>query len=116
MPNWVGSDRKERLPPDWLAIRKRILERDGRRCCWVEDGNRCLAEATDVDHKIPGDDHSPSNLQSLCRRHHLIKTGSDSHWQRRKAKAEKKWKNDRRFGHQEEHAGSGEPFRHPWQR
>jgi len=33
--------------------------------------------ATDADHIIPGDDHSLSNLQGLCRQHHLIKTGRE---------------------------------------
>lgn len=116
MANWLGSDRKERLPPDWPKIRKRILKRDGHRCRWTIAGHRCEARATDVDHIVPGDDHSDDNLQSLCGPHHLRKTGRDSHNQRRKAIAKAKWRNDRRFGHQEEHSGSGQSFRHPWQR
>lgn len=116
MADWRGSTRKRRLPPNWRTIVKRIHKRDGYRCTWIEDGQRCTAPSTDVDHRIPNDDHSDENLQALCNTHHLSKTGSDSHWQRRKAINEAKKRNDRRFGHQEEHTGTGKPFAHPWMR
>jgi 5-methylcytosine-specific restriction endonuclease McrA len=48
------------------------------RCEWVEDGFRCHNAATDVDHIIPGDDSSLSNLQGLCNPHHLTKTGREN--------------------------------------
>ncbi|MFJ9694959.1 HNH endonuclease [Kitasatospora sp. NPDC101183] len=65
---WTTSDRRERLPKDWASrIRPRILRRDGGRCTAVfGDGRRCSAPATDVDHIIPGDDHSDDNLRALC--------------------------------------------------
>lgn len=116
MPDWRGSDRKSRLPSDWPAIRKRIIERDEGRCRWVELGSRCEARGTDVDHIEPGDNHGDENLQLLCRDHHNTKTGRDSHHQRRKARAKAKRRNDRRFGHGEEHSGDGVPFAHPWAR
>lgn len=67
---WEGSTRAERLPSNWSAIRRRILRRDGYRC----QASGCGARATEVDHIIPNDDHSPENLQSLCSPHHLEKT------------------------------------------
>lgn len=72
---WEGSDRKLRLPPDWSKRRQIILKRDGFQCTWIVDGeNRCAARATDVDHIQPGDDHSLTNLRSLCGFHHNHKS------------------------------------------
>lgn len=68
---WAGSTRAARLPRDWPAIRARILARDGHRC------TRCGAPATDVDHVIPGDDHSENNLVSLCAADHRAKSGRE---------------------------------------
>jgi 5-methylcytosine-specific restriction protein A len=77
VPGWQGSTRKERLPPDWAQIRKRILARDNYRCTWVERGEQCPATATDVDHRKPGDDHTESNLRSLCHPHHQRKSSGE---------------------------------------
>lgn len=79
---WATSDRKSRLPADWDARRAKILDRDGHQCTWMaydEFGkpHRCPEKATDVDHIQPGDDHSEHNLQSLCHRHHAIKTAKE---------------------------------------
>jgi 5-methylcytosine-specific restriction enzyme A len=74
---WSGSNRKERLPSDWYSRRKRVLERDGHACQMETDEGKCLRSATDVDHVIPGDDHSYENLQALCRFHHLRKSGEE---------------------------------------
>lgn len=74
---WKDSDRRERLPTDWPSIRKRVLRRDGYRCTEVENGVRCVAKATDVDHVRPGDDHRESNLTSLCGDHHQAKSSRE---------------------------------------
>lgn len=57
---WETSDRRQRLPPDWNARRRRVLERD-RGICHV-----CgLPGADQVDHVIAGDDHSDANLAAI---------------------------------------------------
>ncbi|RCV53481.1 HNH endonuclease [Marinitenerispora sediminis] len=77
MTAWAGSDRRRRLPANWPALRRLVLERDGHRCTWTEHGQRCPQPATDVDHIWPGDDHSPANLRSLCRGHHQAKSSAE---------------------------------------
>lgn len=75
---WVGSDRRQHLPPGWATIRKRVLARDGHRCtATLRNGHRCHDRATDVDHINPGDDHSDSNLRALCAWHHRRKSSSE---------------------------------------
>lgn len=76
--SWEGSDRRSRLPPDWPRIRARALSRDGHRCTWFDGDARCVEEATDVDHVVPGDDHGEWNLQSLCSTHHKVKTAREA--------------------------------------
>lgn len=88
---WAGSDRRDRLPPDWAQRRKRVLRRDGHKCQWVKtSGQLCLQPANQVDHRNPGDDHSNENLQALCEWHHLKKSGGEggraSYSRRRSAK------------------------------
>ena len=75
---WKGSTRKGRLPIDWPRLRKVVLERCFHTCEWVEDGRRCRAPATDVDHIEAGDLHVLENLQGLCGVHHLAKTGREA--------------------------------------
>lgn len=75
--SWANSTRRSRLPRDWPQIRARILRRDGYRCTASDKGVRCRQPATDVDHVSPGDDHSDSNLTSLCQHHHRIKSASE---------------------------------------
>jgi len=65
---WSGSNRRAELPKDWGRRRRRVLRRDGYRC------RRCGKPATDVDHVVPGDDHSDGNLQALCSDCHDAKT------------------------------------------
>jgi 5-methylcytosine-specific restriction enzyme A len=73
---WQGSDRGERLPPEWRpTIRPRILARDRHRCQLRYDG--CLGKATQVDHKIAGDDHSDANLQAVCEECHSQKSARE---------------------------------------
>lgn len=75
---WQGSTRRQRLPPDWSRIRKRILRRDGHRCTERGlDDVRCYEVATEVDHIRPGDDHSDANLRALCSWHHQKKSSQE---------------------------------------
>lgn len=74
MTAWQGSNRGDRLPPNWARLRQTILARDGHRCTWTDELGRCTQPATDVDHVSPGDNHHPTNLRSLCRWHHLRKS------------------------------------------
>ena len=102
MAGWAGSDRRDRLPADWSKIRSRVLKRDGHRCTHTdEDGARCHSRATDVDHIIPGDDHSSSNLRSLCAYHHQKKSGREGG----AALAAKKRRNAQKFKRVERHPG-----------
>lgn len=75
---WAGSDRRSRLPRDWNQLRQVVLKRDGGRCTWtLPSGARCPRPATDVDHRIPGDDHRLENLQALCSHHHGRKSAQE---------------------------------------
>jgi 5-methylcytosine-specific restriction protein A len=75
---WKGSTRKSRLPPDWPQIRLRIGTRDNWQCQWrMPNGFICGAHANQIDHKVPGDDHSDENLQCLCEEHHKVKSSSE---------------------------------------
>lgn len=75
---WETSNRKERLPRNWNALRMRVLRRDGFKC------QECGSRASEVDHIRPGDDHSLSNLQSLCSDCHSKKSSQEGVNQRRR--------------------------------
>jgi len=75
---WSGSTRRSRLPKNWPSLRRRVLRRDKSLCQMpFSDGRLCGAEATDVDHIIPGDDHSMTNLRALCAWCHARKSASE---------------------------------------
>jgi 5-methylcytosine-specific restriction protein A len=81
---WAGSTRKFSLPPDWPAIRSRILRRDGHRCVI------CGAPARQVDHITPaylGGTDDDDNLASLCDPHHAAKSSREGHDAMRAARA-----------------------------
>lgn len=85
---WEGSDRRERLPDDWPDRVAYVKERDRGRCTWkLPSHKRCPRRGTDVDHRIPGDDHSYENLQLLCAHHHAQKTAREGLQGRRKRRA-----------------------------
>lgn len=85
--SWETSNRKEELPDDWETLRRRILERDHYRCTWrLPSGKRCPRRANQVDHRKPGDDHSPQNLQSLCEHHHGRKSAREGYTAKRAMK------------------------------
>lgn len=86
--SWETSDRRQELPPDWAKRVARVKDRDGNRCTWrLPSGARCPRRGTDVDHRVPGDDHSLRNLQLLCSHHHKKKTGLEAIMGRRKRRA-----------------------------
>ena len=70
---WENSNRRQRLPRDWHIIRAAVLKDSGYEC----DIPGCPERATDVDHSVPGDDHSRSNLVPLCRGHHIRKSSHE---------------------------------------
>lgn len=75
-PAWEGSTRKGRLPANWESeIRPTVLARDRYTCQLRYDG--CLVVATDVDHKLRGDDHRLENLQAACGWCHQRKSSSE---------------------------------------
>lgn len=88
MAGWNDSDRRSRLPSNWLSeLVPAVKKRDGGRCTWMlRSGARCPRPGTDVDHRRPGDDHSMFNLQLLCAHHHGKKTALEG----RAGKAAKK--------------------------
>jgi 5-methylcytosine-specific restriction enzyme A len=74
---WTNSNRKDELPKNWPHLRNKVLKRAGYQCEFLTNGVRCTARATDVDHKIRGNNHSLSNLQALCPDHHARKSAME---------------------------------------
>ena len=72
----------------WMALRRRVFERDGYRCCKCGKAGRL-----ECDHvrplKASGDPYDLSNLQALCRTCHIQKTRLEN--QRVKTPAAKRW-------------------------
>ena len=69
---WEGSTRAQRLPRNWRKIRGAVIARDGHRCVRCQRGTPMVR--LEVDHITPGDNHNPSNLQTLCVECHKRKT------------------------------------------
>ncbi|MGW5122983.1 HNH endonuclease [Streptomyces sp. NPDC004069] len=61
-------------PRGWKALRAQVLARDDHQCTWIDDGQRCTTEGTDVDHIGDPEDHSTNNLRTLCEYHHRKRT------------------------------------------
>jgi 5-methylcytosine-specific restriction endonuclease McrA len=57
---WANSTRKQRLPKNWLTLRRSILERDDHVCHVCH-----RTGASQVDHVIAGDNHDESNLAAI---------------------------------------------------
>lgn len=82
---YKGGWIKER-GPDWLTVRKRVLERDGYKCtkCGMtqeeaRQGGHCL----NVHHKVPWretHDNSDENLETLCQSCHMITEWESGCW------------------------------------
>jgi hypothetical protein len=43
----------------------------------LDTGLLCLQPANEVDHIVPGNDHSDANLRCICRWHHQRKSSSE---------------------------------------
>lgn len=87
---WQTSTRRQRLPKDWPAIRRRILRRDAYVC------HVCGQPGADqVDHIIRGDDHSDTNLAAI----------HDNPCHRRKSSAEGHAARPRRRRQADKHPG-----------
>lgn len=72
----MGWSERRDLPADWSSIRLKVFKRDGYRCTWITDyDERCPSAAEECDHIGSSADHSMSNLRSLCRYHHGVRTG-----------------------------------------
>ncbi|MCP4074432.1 MAG: HNH endonuclease [Hyphomicrobiales bacterium] len=80
-PDSVRGDRHKRgYGKEWDRIRKQVLIRDGELCqpCWKAGR---VTRATQVDHVIPkteGGTDELSNLQSICKACHGVKTQRES--------------------------------------
>lgn len=86
--SWDTSDRKDRLPANWPKLVAQCKKAAGGRCQWrLKSGKRCPREGTDCDHRVAGDNHSPSNLQWLCSHHHAIKSSLEGRQAKRAKKA-----------------------------
>lgn len=99
---WANSDRRQRLPPDWDRIQRRIL-RNAKHACQVKlgPGRVCGRHATQVDHIRPGDDHSDSNLRAICAECHGKKSSAEGNEAMRKRRSEI----SQRFRRTERHPG-----------
>ena len=75
---WSTSDRKQRLPHNWTAIRKAVKTRAKGKCEATTHHPKCPGWGSDADHIIPGDDHSMSNLQWLSGACHMAKTNRET--------------------------------------
>lgn len=72
---WVTSARRERLPANWHALRRLVLNRDEHRCTWAyPNGGRCSAKANQVDHIDRHGGDGLENLRALCEKHHYRKS------------------------------------------
>lgn len=96
--NWDSSNRRQRLPANWPAIRSKVLKRDLYRCQWSEHGLICGQPANQVDHVINGDDHRMINLRSLCEPHHALKSSAEGNHAR--------WHSNPRRRPEEPHPGT----------
>ena len=70
---WQGSASRATRGPEWSAMRRRVLRRDGHLC--QEPG--CTAPAKVVDHIVPSAEGGRTvleNLQALCQKHSDEKT------------------------------------------
>lgn len=90
---WESSNRRANLPKNWGALRQAVVERDRGRCQWpLPFGNETCGnrEQLEVDHKRDPDDHSMSNLWTLCHDHHARKTSGESIAAKPKREAKKR--------------------------
>ena len=75
---WSTSNRRERLPDNWPAIRRAVKSRAKGRCEATTHAKGCGGWGTDADHITPGDDHTLDNLQWLSGACHRAKTAAET--------------------------------------
>lgn len=68
---WASSNRKARLPANWPQLRRQCFAIYGRACYL------CGGYATDVDHVVPGDNHTSENLRPICPPCHKRKSSAE---------------------------------------
>ena len=73
----MASRRTTPLPPDWHKRKQAVFARDGYRCTWIRsDGKRCYNETElECDHIGDNEDHELENLRTLCKQHHMSRSG-----------------------------------------
>ena len=78
---WKDSNRRSRLPANWAAIVQAVHRRSGRKCEVPREskGGALCGRPADggVDHIIPNDDDSMTNLRDTCRWHHRAKSSQE---------------------------------------
>ncbi|MGK5530669.1 HNH endonuclease [Streptomyces sp. URMC 129] len=73
-----------------------MLKRDGYRCvATMATGERCPEAGTDVDHIVRGDNHDPSNLQTLFWWYHRRKTAREAVQARRAVRRPSRTRSER---------------------
>ena len=75
---WDTSDRRQRLPADWPAIRRAVKRRAIGQCQATNHHPDCNGIGTDADHIRQGDNHSLDNLQWLSGPCHWAKTKAEN--------------------------------------
>ena len=75
---WQTSNRHDRLPKDWAAIRAQVKARANGKCQAEHHATGCDGIGTDCDHIKPGDDNSLDNLQWLSNACHKAKTARET--------------------------------------
>jgi hypothetical protein len=76
-PHSADKTKRSRYIP--VALRRAVFQRAGGQCCYVDQatGRRCGERRwLEVDHIKPfscGGEHSPENLQVLCRSHNMMR-------------------------------------------
>jgi hypothetical protein len=96
--SWATSDRRQRLPHDWEAIRAQVKRRAHDKCEATTHHPHCKGQGNDADHIEAGDNHSLSNLQWLSTPCHRMKTAAE-------AAARNRARNDARQKPREQHPG-----------
>lgn len=75
---WATSTRAKRLPKNWPQLKASVKKRAKGRCEASTHEPDCTGVGAECDHRVPGDDHSLSNLQWLSRECHKAKTAREN--------------------------------------
>jgi 5-methylcytosine-specific restriction endonuclease McrA len=75
---WATSDRRHRLPRNWVDLRRQVKARANGLCEAAQHVSQCDGIGTDCDHVTQGDDHSLTNLAWLSEPCHRAKTARET--------------------------------------